>query len=54
MSIYAEGDVEGGIVSFGPAAAFADGIEPAGRIVARLARDAAQAAEAFRLVLAQP
>jgi NAD(P)H-dependent flavin oxidoreductase YrpB (nitropropane dioxygenase family) len=52
--VYIEGDVEGGIVSFGPGGAFADRIEPAGQIVQRLVRDAAQAAGAFRRVLVQP
>jgi len=45
--VYVDGDVEGGIVSFGPAGAFADEIVPAGRIVERLMRDAVQAAGAF-------
>jgi len=45
--VYVEGDVDGGIVSFGPGGAFADEIVPAARIVERLMRDAAQATSAF-------
>ncbi|MDM0103461.1 nitronate monooxygenase [Variovorax sp. J22R24] len=49
--VYAEGDVDGGIVSLGPAGGFADGIEPAARIIARLVGDAVQAAGAFTRVI---
>ncbi len=52
--VYAEGDVEGGIVSFGPAGAFADEIEPAGRIVERLVRDAGRAAGALGRLIVEP
>ncbi|MNL11363.1 Nitronate monooxygenase [compost metagenome] len=45
--VYADGDVDGGIVSFGPGGAFADEIVPAAQIVERLMRDAARAAGAF-------
>ncbi|MGJ7524956.1 NAD(P)H-dependent flavin oxidoreductase [Variovorax sp. GB1P17] len=53
--VYVEGDVDGGIVSFGPGGAFADEIVPAARIVERLMRDAARAAGAFaRQQVAEP
>lgn len=45
--VYEAGDVDGGIVSFGPAGAFADAIVPAAQIVDRLIDDATQAAAAF-------
>ena len=45
--VYQDGDVEGGIVSLGPAGGFADGIVPAAEIVERLMRDAASAARMF-------
>ena len=45
--VYADGDVDGGIVSLGPAGGFADRIEPAARIVERLVGDAVRAAGAF-------
>lgn len=45
--VYRDGRVEDGIVSFGPAGAFADAIEPVAAIVERLMREAAQAADAF-------
>lgn len=45
--VYREGKVEEGIVSLGPAAGFADRIEPAGDIVKRLMADAASAAQSF-------
>ncbi|CAG2148061.1 NADH:quinone reductase [Cupriavidus yeoncheonensis] len=41
--VYEGGDVEAGIVSLGPAGGFADRIEPAGAIVARLMADARHA-----------
>ncbi|MEJ8821052.1 nitronate monooxygenase [Variovorax humicola] len=49
--VYEEGDVDGGIVSLGPAGGFADEIEPAARIVEKLVRDAALAASAFAGVM---
>ncbi|HSW17436.1 MAG TPA: nitronate monooxygenase [Ramlibacter sp.] len=52
--VYVEGDVEGGIVSFGPGGAFADEIVPAAQIVERLMRDAARAAGAFARQVAEP
>ncbi|MDM0113970.1 nitronate monooxygenase [Variovorax sp. J22R133] len=52
--VYEGGDVDGGIVSLGPAGGFADEIAPAAQIVSRLMRDAARAASAFARVTAQP
>lgn len=52
--VYIEGDVEGGIVSFGPGGAFADEIVPAGRIVEQLMSDAARASRAFSGVVVAP
>lgn len=45
--VYRDGDVEAGIVSFGPAGGFADAIVPAARIVEQLIADAAEAADAL-------
>jgi len=45
--VYEGGEVEAGIVSFGPAGGFADAIEPAGAIVGRLMEDAVGAAREF-------
>lgn len=45
--VYLGGRVEEGIVSLGPAGGFADVVEPAADIVARLMRDAAEAAGRF-------
>ena len=49
--VYLDGDVDGGIVSLGPAGGFADEIVPAAQIVARLVCDAARAAHAFTRAL---
>ncbi len=49
--VYEGGDVDGGIVSLGPAGGFANEIAPAAQIIDRLVRDAAQAASAFTRVL---
>ncbi|WP_035880793.1 NAD(P)H-dependent flavin oxidoreductase [Cupriavidus metallidurans] len=48
--VYESGDVEAGIVSLGPAGGFADHIEPAGDIVARLMADAGRAAASLSSV----
>jgi len=48
--VYQGGEVEEGIVSLGPAAGFADTIQPAGEIVAQLMREALAAASAFQKV----
>ena len=45
--VYRAGRVEEGIVSLSPAGGFADAIEPVGKIVDRLMRDAADASKAF-------
>ncbi|SPA32514.1 2-nitropropane dioxygenase [Cupriavidus taiwanensis] len=45
--VYLDGEVDAGIVSLGPAGGFADAIEPAGRIVARLVADARAACDAL-------
>ncbi|HZZ10609.1 MAG TPA: nitronate monooxygenase [Paraburkholderia sp.] len=45
--VYQDGDVEGGIVSLGPAGAFADAIVPAAQIVEQLIRDAMRATRGF-------
>ena len=52
--VYVEGDVDGGIVSFGPGGAFADEIVPAARIVERLMGDAARASGAFGRLVVEP
>lgn len=49
--VYEEGDVDGGIVSLGPAGGFADEIAPAAQIIDKLVRDAARAAVAFAQVV---
>jgi NADH:quinone reductase (non-electrogenic) len=45
--VYSAGDIDGGIVSIGPAGGFADRVEPAASIVDRLMADAAEATGRF-------
>lgn len=45
--VYQDGDVEGGIVSLGPAGGFANAVVPAARIVEQLITDAVRATRAF-------
>ncbi|MGY2489311.1 NAD(P)H-dependent flavin oxidoreductase [Cupriavidus sp. CP313] len=45
--VYADGEVDAGIVSLGPAGGFCDAIEPAAQIVAGLMAEASRAASAF-------